>query len=314
MITGATGYLGSVLASALSNVECELRLLALEKSPFVFPSGKAKVKFIAGDVSSADIWPEALEEADVVFHLAAFEHRYGSEFNPEADLRVNAGAVLNLLESCRKSKIFPRIVFSSSSNLFGRAKTTPVNEGFPDDPLNLYSIHKLAAEKYLRFYAEEFGVPSVALRLGNVYGPSLSVDLSLRATLNKIIKRGVGEESLKVFKNQNRLRDYIFIDDVTSAFLRAGSGEVGWDGRYYVVSGGEGKTLRQTMDLIVERLAAKTARRLEVATDDDSPIQAIEQRDFVADSRRFKEATGWSAAVSLTDGIDRTVDYFLKNK
>lgn len=316
LITGFTGYLGSVLTKILSETDCELVLSSpLKTGRASMPSiSRAKIREVEGNVSFPELWSEIIPGIDVVFHLAAFEHRRGSEFNPDLDLAVNTAAVLYLLETCRKGNFSPKIIFASSSNLFGLAKTMPVNEDFPDDPLTLYAVHKLAAEKYLQYYFREYAIPSVILRLGNVYGPSTSRDLSQRATLNKIINRGITDGRLTLFKNQNCLRDYIFVDDVVGAFLAAGSCPAAKDGRYYVVGSEEGQSIAQTVNLIADRIAAKTKKWPVIDEDATATIQAVEWRNFIADSRRFKELSGWSPTVALSEGIDRTVDYFLLNK
>src|SRR5262249_4833517 len=155
--------------------------------------------------------------------LAAFEHKRGSEFAPAIDLAVNAGATLNLLECCRSRGLKPRIVFASSANIYGQPTRLPVDESFPDQPLTLFAIHKLTSEQYLRFYAREFGIPSVSLRLSNLYGcfHHTSREVVDRVVLNRIMGRALRGDSLELYRNRDKVRDYLHIEDVVSALLAA---------------------------------------------------------------------------------------------
>jgi len=313
LITGAAGYLATNLIAQLREIDCHIVCVDLPGVMFTrVAAGKAYVDDVEGDISDPAVWMSNLENVDIVFHLAAYEHKHGSEFNPVLDFEVNSRSVLHLLEVCRLNNYFPRIVFSSSSNLVGLPVQLPVNETFKDSPLTLYSIHKLASEKYLQYYAREFGQHSIILRLANVYGPGLNRQTSVRVVLNKIIDRASKGKKLVLYSNNACIRDYVWIDDVAAAFLAAAClGNEYATGQYYLIGNGIGYKMSDVLRMIADKVSRRTGKKTVIQEDTNEKLEAIEWRNFVADTTKFTEATGWKARTSLDEGIDRTVDYFL---
>jgi nucleoside-diphosphate-sugar epimerase len=307
VVTGASGYIGSRLAEVLSAVRCRLVLLTREPRPLKL-AGTAACRTVHGDVADAETWHDVLSEANVVFHLAAHEHRHGSRVAPLPDLDVNGRAVLQLLETCRLTGARPRIVLASSTNLYGQTEALPVDETAPDDPLHFYALHKRLAEQYLDHYARNYALESVALRLSNIYGPSATAAATLRSALNRMIAMAIEKQALVLFKNGDSLRDYLFIDDVITAFLAAGTAPRPWNGTRAIVGSGTGTSFRAAAELIADRLAARLGQRPRIDVNEDVAIDAAGWRSFVADTTRFREATGWAPTVDLTTGIASTVD------
>jgi nucleoside-diphosphate-sugar epimerase len=311
LVTGASGYLGSRLVQRLSSSACLLTTTARHASGATAEGGTARLRHVHADITAEDTWPRLLEEVDVVFHLATFEHRQGSAFDPMQNL-ADARAVLALLECCRSMKQPPRIVFSSSANVVGSPARLPVNEEFPDAPLTMFAIHKRAAEMYIEYYAREYGVPGASLRLSNVYGPSTDVVLSKRSTLNKMIARALAGESLTLFANERCLRDFVHIDDVVSAYLSAGASPNTQDGRYYLIGSGEGRTLVETVESIAEIALRRTGKKVPIVRNTEAKLETAEFRQFVADSARFQRATGWQAGTRFLDGVGQTLEFFAR--
>ena len=311
LVSGATGYLGSALVQALGHVSCNLILVGRrDPKELRTSSGPADYSVVQGNVSHWNTWQQVLPGVDCVFHLAAQEHKHASEHNPRTDLEVNALSVLHLLEVCRQKKLFPKIVFASSSNLVGAQPELPVVETHPDNPLTLYAIHKLAAEQYLQYYAREYQIPSVTLRLSNVYGPVPEPDIGTRVVLNRIIREAVKRGRLTLYKNYSCVRDYVFVDDVITAFLVAGTSKTVTNGQHFIIGSGVSHRIMDAVNLVADRVALRTGYRPAVTLDSTVPIEAVEWRNFVADTSRFHVATSWSPQVSLLEGIDRTIDYF----
>jgi nucleoside-diphosphate-sugar epimerase len=313
LITGANGYLGSALTAALDAADCRVVLLARRphgtRPPE--PADAARYRVIRGDVAGREIWREALPGVDYVFHLAAHEHRHGAGHEPEQDLRVNLLSTLHLFEVCRSEGLTPRIVFASSSNLVGLPAQLPVGDDAPDDPLTVYAIHKLASEYYLRHYAREYQLPGVTLRLTNVYGPSprAGYEVNGRVVLNGIVSAALHGGCVALYRNRACIRDYVFVDDVTRAFLAAGASQIR-DGRHFVIGSGEACRIADAVGTVVERIARRGWRRPEVRVDEAVAIEPVELRNFVADTSGFRAATGWTPRVMLEEGVDRTIDYF----
>jgi nucleoside-diphosphate-sugar epimerase len=307
LVTGASGYIGSMLSQKLANIECSL-LLHSHKNKLKISNPKANIEQFTGNISPLGSWDKLVLDVDVIFHLA--EHHYNT-FDPEKDLSITAQPVLSLLETLRNQNNKPQIVFASSSNLVGYVSTLPVNENFSDNPLTIYAIHKKLAEYYLEYYFREFGIPSITLRLANVYGPSQDREITKRAVLNLIIDRALSGGSVKLFSNKDKIRDFVYIDDVVEAFLLAGS-ETG-DGNYYLIGSEERQTFKNAVYFISESIKKKNGKKLEILFDNETVISDIEKREFVADVSKFTNLTGWKPKVSLAEGIDKTLDFFSRD-
>jgi nucleoside-diphosphate-sugar epimerase len=308
LITGGRGYIGSALSQLLAEINC--RLILLDQSPAEIwrPEGqRAEVVLLNGDVSAPQFWRDALPGIDYVFHLAAKEYYYRSEYDPEQDLQFNALPVLRLLEVCRMQSYRPKIVFASSANLFGLADTLPVNEDNRDNPLTMWAVHKLTAENYLRLYARQFGIQSITLRLANAYGPTARWSAMNRVVINKVIAMALDGETLMTYANQGCVRDYVFLDDVVSAFMLAGACCDSTKNLVYVIGSGEGKSIADVWQLIADCVKSNVDKNVSIQSDDSVKIEPLELRNFVADTGRFQKATGWKPRTALAQGIEITV-------
>lgn len=312
LITGGRGYIGSALTQSLAEIQCKLILfdqLPIEawrpKSPV------AEVVLRKGDVSAAQFWNKALPGVDYVFHLAAKEYSYRSEYDPEQDFQFNALPILRLLEVCRLKTYRPKIVFASSANLFGLVDTLPVNEDTRDNPLTMWAVHKLTAENYLRLYAGQFGIQSIALRLANVYGPTVRRAAMNRVVINKVIAMALKGETLVTYANQGCVRDYVFLQDVVGAFLLAGACCGSTQNPFYVIGSGEGKSIADVWQLISDCVKPHVGKNVPIRLDDSVKIESLELRNFVADTKCFQKATGWKSRTGLRQGIDISVRDFL---
>jgi nucleoside-diphosphate-sugar epimerase len=315
LITGGRGYIGSALAQSLSEIDC--RLILLDQSPVEVwrPEGqRAEIFLLTGDVSGRKSWDDALPGVDYVFHLAAKEYFYRSEHDPERDLKCNTLATLRLLEVCRIQNYRPKIVFSSSANLFGMADTLPVNEDNRDDPLTMWAVHKLTAENYLRLYSRQFGIKSCTLRLANVYGPTVRWSVNDRVVINRVIVKALGGDALVTYANHGCVRDYVFLDDVVLAFMLAGASCASTSSPVYVIGSGEGRPIADVWQLIAECVREHIGKIVPIRFDDSVKIEPLELRNFVADTGRFQNATGWkprTGLAGLAKGVDISVRVIL---
>jgi nucleoside-diphosphate-sugar epimerase len=312
LITGGRGYIGSALTQSLSDINCKLLLLDQKPEDAWMPEHKnAKVLVFNGDVSEKETWNSVLPGVDYVFHLASKEYFYRSEYDPERDLQCNALSILHLLEACRKKNYRPKIVFASSANLFGLIDMLPVSEDNLDDPLTIWSVHKLSAEHYLRLYSQQFGINSISLRLANVYGPTARMSVMTRVVINKVIARAIGGEALITYVNRKCVRDYVFLEDVVQAFLLAGANHLSNKKHFYVIGSGEGETIANVWQLIANSVMSHTGKNIPIRFEESVKIEPLELRNFVADTDLFERATGWKPRTTLSQGIDITVRTFL---
>ena len=169
------------------------------------------------------------------------------------------------------------------------------------------------AEKYLRYYSNQGFVQGAILRLANVYGPGPKSSSDDRGIINMMMRKALAGESLEVYGKGDCLRDYIYVEDVISAFLHAGIYITRLNGKHFVLGNGEGHSVVQAINLVADRVALKTRKRVSVKHIDPPALQSpIEERNFVADTRRFRLATSWKARHSLTNGIDQTLESLTK--
>ncbi|MFN0085046.1 MAG: NAD-dependent epimerase/dehydratase family protein [Blastocatellia bacterium] len=223
--------------------------------------------------------------------------------------------MVRLLEACRRRGRQPLVLHAGTVTQTGFSARLPVDETHPDNPMTVYDLHKQMAENYLKYYAGQGIVRGVALRLANVYGPGPGSSSAERGLLNIMVRRALAGEPLTIYGEGDYLRDFVYVDDVVDAFLMAGAGLDAHpdrlNGRHFVVGSGRGSTIADSIRLVADRVARKTARRVPVIhVAPPKPPLPIEARDFVADPRGIAAATGWRARVSLAEGIDHTIEYY----
>jgi UDP-glucose 4-epimerase len=310
LVTGASGYLATNLIHHLKDVEC--RIIRLSRSSTLFSvEGRAEIVDLNGDIGSEESW-QLLDDVDIIYHLAAQTSVYAAADNPFSDLEANVMPMLRLLEKCRRQSLRPIVVFAGTSTEVGIPDRLPANETYQDLPVTIYDLHKLAAENYLKYYSRQGFVRGTVLRLTNVYGPGPKSSQPDRGVVNIMMRKALAGEALTVFGKGDCVRDYIYVDDVISAFLQAAASINALNERHFLIGSGQGHTISEAFNLIADRVALKTGKRVPVKhIDPPSPQSAIESRNFIADTSMFSRATGWRAYHSLSDGIDKTLASYL---
>ncbi len=312
LITGGAGYLATCITTFLKGVPCRIVRLDMQNAIFPPMKGRAVIEDWIGDVRERETWERCLEKVDIVFHFAAQTSAYAANDIPTADLENNVTPMVYLLETCRCQGKCPTILFSSTVTIVGMCEDIPVNETAADEPMTVYDLHKWMAEQYLKYYARQGFVSGAALRLANIYGPGPRSSRSDRGILNQMIRSALSGQQLTVFGKGDHLRDYVYVEDIAKAFLSAGVNMTSLSGQHFVIGSGKASTIDRAVHLVSERVALKTGTRVPVANiDPPAPLLTIESRNFVADSGRFREATGWAPAYTLVEGIDRTIEAFI---
>lgn len=309
LITGGAGYLASSLISLLRDVDCHITRLGRSNVEARPSAGSTQIEDFVGDVRESAVWERALAGVDIVFHFAAQTSVYVANKDVRADLEANVVPMLHLLEVCHQQRIEPVIMFSGTVTQSGIPQRLPVDESHPDQPVTTYDLHKLMAENYLKYYVQQGLVRGASLRLANVYGPGPKSSSADRGVLNMMVRRALAGEAITVYGQGEQLRDYVFIDDVARAFAVAAASIARTNGLHFVIGSGTGHTIAEAMSIVSQRVAMQTG--VEVAIEHVAaplPQSPIEARNFVADTRRFSELTGWRARVLLAEGIDRTIE------
>jgi nucleoside-diphosphate-sugar epimerase len=311
LISGGAGYLAANLVALLKDIDCRITRLHRQGSRPEPVAGKARIIDAGGDLRDSGIWEKILPGVDIVFHFAAQTSTYAANEDPVADRLVNVLPMLHLLEACRRQGNRPTVCFASTVTIAGIPERLPVNESHTDHPLTIYDLHKLMAEQYLRWYAEQGFVRGVSLRLANVYGPGPRSSRADRGVLNQMIRRALAGEDLTVYGEGDQERDYVYVEDAARAFLAAALHSEALNGRYFVIGSGQGHTIAEAMNLVAARAAARTGKPVRVYhVEPPEDLSTIEQRHFVADTAQFHSATGWQPRYNLAQGIDLTLEAF----
>jgi UDP-glucose 4-epimerase len=313
LITGGNGYLASNIIRVLKDVECTVIRLTRTGRLVIPMDGICKIVDIQGDLQTPKIWEEALDGVDIVYHFAAQTSTYVANANPVEDIQANVLPLLQLLETCKNKNWCPIVCFAGSVTVTGIPQQGPVDETHPDFPVTIYDLHKQMAENYLKYYVSQRFVKGVALRLPNIYGPGPKSSSADRGILNAMMRRALKGEHLTVYGTGEELRDYLHVDDAVRAFLLAPVYINKINGEHIVLGTGEGHSIAQTMHLIADRVKQKVGKSVSVAhIEAPTPQSPIEFRNFISDFQKFNKATGWSPSYSLKEGIDWTLDYYLR--
>ncbi|MCS3668733.1 UDP-glucose 4-epimerase [Salinibacter ruber] len=262
----------------------------------------AGVELVVGDVRDSDATQRAAAGADVIVHLAAQAGVPTSIEDPRYDFEANALGTFNLLEAGRHQDV-DRFVFASSAAPIGECEP-PIHEDMACNPKAPYGASKLAGEGYCSAYHGSFGIETVALRFGNVYGPRSGHKSSVVA---KFIRRALNGKTLEIYGDGQQTRDFIHTEDLTRAiFLAATEGDVG--GEIYQIATNSETTVNELTDLILETLSEEVG--LEDVDVQHTDPRAGDVRRNYSDTTKAEEVLGWVPEVKLRQGLRRTVRSF----
>ena len=271
-----------------------------ELTPMV--SGE-QIELVAGDLTDDDLALRAAGGADVIVHFAANTGVMPSVEDPRADCMSNVVGTLNYLEAARHAGVGRFIFASSGGTVIGEAEP-PIHEEMVPHPVAPYGASKLAGEGYCSAYFQTFGLETVALRFGNVYGPLSGHKNSVVA---RFIKRAVEGEVLEIYGDGTQTRDFIYVDDLIRA-VRLSATVAGVGGEVFQIATSAETTVQELTDRLLPALAAAGIDGIEVR---NTAARRGEVRRNYADTSKARRMLGWKAEVGLDDGLRRTVDWFV---
>jgi nucleoside-diphosphate-sugar epimerase len=252
-----------------------------------------RFRFIEGDLGVLNL-PEILSGVDYVFHQAAqagVRASWGDYFSSYC--AHNIVATQRLLDAVRANGAVKKVVYASSSSIYGNAEKFPTPESVRPQPVSPYGVTKLAAEHLMSLYASEFKVPTVSLRYFTVFGPRQRPDMAF----NRFIRAALQGKELTLYGDGEQSRDFTFIDDIVAANILAA--ERGEPGSVFNVGGGTQATVLQIFELLRSEVGALNIRREE--------RQAGDARHTGADCTKIRAELGFTPKVSLAEGIAREV-------
>jgi UDP-glucose 4-epimerase len=267
------------------------------------PSG-APVELVVGGITDEDLALRAAQGADVIVHLAANTGVLPSVEDPRSDCMSNVVGTLNYLEAARHAGVGRFIFASSGGTVIGEAEP-PIHEEMVPHPVAPYGASKLAGEGYCSAYFQTFGIGTVALRFGNVYGPLSGHKNSVVA---RFIKRAMSGEVLEIYGDGTQTRDFIYVDDLIRA-VRLSATVDGVGGEVFQIATSAETTVQELTDRLLPALAAAGIKDSEVRK---TPARKGEVRRNYADTSKAQRMLGWKAEVGLDEGLRRTVDWFVE--
>jgi len=304
IVTGGAGFIGSHVGQELAD---DNEVIILDD----FSTGKAQnileisclpnVKVVRGSILDLDLLHELLDGIDYVFHLAADPNVIESMENPLKTNEVNITGTLNVLIAARNKRV-NKVVFASSSAIYGDAPV-PHAETVNGSLSSPYALSKLGGEYYCQLFTKLYGLPTVCLRYFNVYGPRQDADSDYAAVIPKFIHRLLRNQSPVVYGDGEQTRDFIFIEDVVQGTILAAERDI----QGQVVNIGSGKSF--SVNELADKLIAITGRHV-------NPVHVEPQPGDVKHSfgniSKARSLFGFKPAISLEDGLARTIAYFEK--
>ncbi len=310
LVTGAGGFIGSHVTEALVDAGARVRALVHYNSrndwaqlQNVRPEVVSAIDIRSGDIRDPFYVNRLVEGADVVLHLAALIPIPYSYVAPSEFVDTNVKGTLNVLEAVR-SHGTPRLIHTSTSETYGTAVYTPIDELHPLQGQSPYSASKIGADKLAESYWRSFETPVVTVRPFNTYGPRQSA----RAFLPSVLAQALTGDVVRV-GSLDPVRDMNYVGDTARGFLRAAV-VPGIEGNTYNLGSGRGVTMQQLLDTALAVTGTKPT--VEVEAGRQRPVKS-EVMELICDASKARQELEWSSRVSLEDGIGRTADWMRKN-
>jgi UDP-glucose 4-epimerase len=323
LITGGCGFIGTALLRTLTRssgsrvriidnlsvgtredlaAACQFREVTAAQLSADSWMGGAPCELVVGDIGDLALAGQACSGADVVVHLAANAGVAQSVQDPHFDCVTNVLGTLNYLDVARRNKV-RRFILASSGAAVGECEP-PIDEEKVPHPASPYGASKSAAEGYCSAYYRTYGLETVCLRFGNVYGPGSTHKSSVVAKFIKQLLRG---EVLEVYGDGTQSRDYIYVDDLVGAILAASHRDsVG--GEVFQIATSRETTILELVEML--RTVAKAKGVPDPTVSHMAPRSGDVRRNF-SDTSKARAKLGWQADTKLSEGLGRTLEWFL---
>ena len=322
LITGGCGFIGTSLIAyllkenpavkirVLDNLSvgaredlagiCEFIELDITKSSNLGPQLSNKVELVVGDIRDYKTCNMCCNGIDVIVHLAANTGVGPSVENPRLDMEVNVIGSFNMLEAARQNNV-KKFIFASSGAPIGEIEP-PITEDKPPRPVSPYGASKLAGEGYCSAYYRTFGLKTVSLRFGNVYGP---LSKHKNSVVAKFFKQALAGEPLEIYGDGNQTRDFIYIDDLVNSIKLSAKTDVG--GEVFQVATYRETTVNEIAGAIKEIIEKGTGKMVQVVHGE--PRLGDVKRNY-SDITKARKVLGYEPQFDLETGLKETFQYF----
>ena len=308
-VTGGAGYIGSTLLIDLvkqghNAVSIDNQTIGdykpLRKQAFL------ETELITGDIRNPELLQEKLRDCDAIAHLAAIPGLVMCNENPEEAVSTNIYGTYQVMEAARRLDI-KRVVFCSSASTYGTPITLPVTEDHPQNPLNLYGVTKVTGEKILNTYHENYGLETVSLRFGNIYGVGLYTRWG--TVIPKFVNQALSSEDITIYGDGEYSRDFVHVKDISKAIqLSLLTPSVG--GEVFNV-GGETYTINEIAEMVKTEVKQATDR---TPSSTNYPPREGETKKFSYNMKKIRSILGFSNDWTVNNGIKQLIQYRINNK
>ncbi len=306
LVTGGAGFIGSNMIRFLLDKGETVRVLDN------FETGKHEnleeikhdIEIIEGDIRDEAVVAKAVAGAEIVYHFAALGSVPRSIDDPKTTHEVNVDGAFNVLEACRAAGV-RRLVFASSSAIYGECEVLPQHEGLPIAPISPYGASKAIAEIYFRAYYETYKFETVCLRYYNVFGPRQDPNSQYAAAIPLFVSALLRDEAPGIFDDGEQSRGFTYIDNVMNAnWLAANAKET--HGEALNISTKDAVTVNTVVNTIRELLGKDIAPKY-------LPPRFGDIKHSLADVSRAKEVIGYEPFVTFDEGIRKAIDWYKEN-
>ena len=305
VVTGGAGFIGSNLAEELAKQGHQVVIiddLSTGNPENINPVLQAgQVEYIEGSITELPLLQKTLSGADYVFHQAAIPSVPRSIVDPENTNSVNITGTLNILIAARDNAV-KKLVFASSSSVYGDTPTLPKTEDMPPNPLSPYAVSKLTGEYYCQVFTNIFDLKTVCLRYFNVYGPRQDPNSAYAAVIPLFINTVLAGNSPVIFGDGEQTRDFTFVRDVVEANIQAAESEVTG---IYNLGNTQSVTINQLTNLIIDITKNNNIKPVYKEPRSGDIVHSL------ADTSKAK-AFGYNPKYSLEQGLKETINFYTK--
>lgn len=305
LVTGGAGFIGSHIVEYLVKKGCMVRVIDN------FTTGKREnlshvrgsIELIEGDIRDYDMLMRAVCDVDCIFHQAAITSVARSWDDPIQTFDVNSTGTLKLIMAASKSSV-KKIIYASSSSVYGDTPVLPKSEDYSPKPLSPYALSKLMGEEKLRIFGQSTGINIIVLRYFNVYGPRQDASSPYAAVIPKFIDAILRKQSPIIYGDGEQTRDFTYIEDVVRANILAMESNI--EG-FFVMNIGTGINI--SINELFRKICEITGSYL---VPEYKPPRTGDVKHSRADIQKALKIIGYKPGVSLENGLKMTVEYFKK--